>query len=163
MGRSFDFAHTERQRHYGPRFLSQLYKWGPSPWPLAWCDAVRRKTIDCGVFAAFAREIMRAKGMEVYPGQIVQRFDAVSTEHWRRRWQGERSAFQWIGEQHVYHEVVIVKTGPESAEIYDPTDGAWLDAADRGPGQVIAVRSEAPGTLAWGNHPLVNERWSDLT
>ncbi len=27
----------------GPRWLRQRYKWGPSPWPLYWCEAADRK------------------------------------------------------------------------------------------------------------------------
>lgn len=162
MARSFDFAVTERQAHAGPRFLSELYAWGPNPWPLSWCEAVRRKTIDCGVFAAFAREILRAKGLAAYPGQVVQRFDEQSTGHWQKLWAGESKAFAWVGETHVYHEVVIVRRGATGAAIYDPTDGCWLDPADRGPGALVAVRSEAPGVLSWGGMSLVNERWSRM-
>lgn len=162
MARSFDFLITEGQRLQGPRFLSERYEWGPSPWPLAWCDAVRRETIDCGVFAAFARTIFAAKGLEAFPGQIVQRFDGTATGHWRRRWREERAAFPWIGDEVVYHEVVVVRVAPGVAALYDPTDGAWMDPLDHGPGKILALRSEAPGGMAWGPYVLVSDQWSRL-
>ncbi len=38
----------------GPRWIRARYEWGPSAHPIHWCDAVKRKTLDCGALAALA-------------------------------------------------------------------------------------------------------------
>ena len=63
--RSMDFASTDGFMLSAPRWLTHRFGWGPTRWPISWCEAVRQKTIDCGIFAAFAREIFSAKGLAV--------------------------------------------------------------------------------------------------
>src|SRR5215210_2036228 len=46
----------------GSRWLRHRFTWGPSPWPIAWCQVVRRKVLDCGAFAALAHEIFSTRG-----------------------------------------------------------------------------------------------------
>src|SRR5215831_12528626 len=67
MGRSHDFASTDGLTFAAPR------------WPIAWCEAVKAASIDCGVFAAFALEIFRAKGIEAYSGQVLRTYAEEST------------------------------------------------------------------------------------
>lgn len=57
MARSHDFAATDGLDYTAPRWLTRRWRWGPTRWPIAWCEAVRAEAIDCGVFAAFAVEI----------------------------------------------------------------------------------------------------------
>src|SRR6187551_1969381 len=38
----------------GPRWLRKLFKWGPSQWPMHWCEAVKEKTLDCGELGALS-------------------------------------------------------------------------------------------------------------
>src|SRR3712207_2487200 len=40
----------------GPRWIRHKYKWGPSKWPIHWCEAVEQKTLDCGALASLAHE-----------------------------------------------------------------------------------------------------------
>src|SRR5215467_8611841 len=63
MARSQDFACTDGLTFAAPRWIARRWVWGPTRWPIAWCEAVKAEKIDCGVFAAFAREIFRAKGV----------------------------------------------------------------------------------------------------
>ena len=159
MAASYAFRHTDGTRIAAPTFLSRRYKWGPTTWPIAWCEAVRATVIDCGVFSAFARAIMSAQGAECYGAQVMQLFGPETTLHWRQRWAGQQRSFNWIDQDLVYHEVVILVTG-EEADVFDPSDGQWLSpAADAGYGAVVAIRSECPRSLAWGRHTLSMDQW----
>src|SRR5262249_45264690 len=150
MGRSYDYAASDRLAYAGPTWLINQWAWGPTRWPIAWCEAVRAKAIDCGVFTVFALEIFRAKGVEAYPGQVLRSETRESTAHWRRKWDSLPGAFNWIGEAAVYHEICVVRSGPGEARIYDPMKGIWLEPAiRRGYGAHIAVRAELPEALAW--------------
>jgi hypothetical protein len=163
MGRSHDFAATDGLAFAGPGWLTERYAWGPTRWPLAWCDAVRAKTIDCGVFSVFALEIFRAKGIEAFPGQVLRICAAERTTHWQHKWSAIPEAFNWIGPRFVYHEVNIVRVDGEDARVYDPTVGVWLDpAVQTGHGGHIAIRAELPVALSWGGHKLVNGQWTKL-
>jgi hypothetical protein len=163
MSRSLDFAATDGLMFAAPRWLTQRWKWGPTRWPIAWCEAVDAKAIDCGVFAAFAREIFRAKGIEAFGGQVLRTCAEATTAHWRARWTSLPGAFNWIGERTVYHEVCVVRVGPAEARVYDPTDGIWLEpTAFRGHGAHVAIRAEIPVALKWGPHTLVNGQWTEL-
>ena len=163
MARSHDFAATDGLDYAAPRWLTRRWRWGPTRWPIGWCDAVRAEIIDCGVFAAFALEIFRAKGVDAYPGQVLRTDVEESTVHWRHKWAAMPDAFNWIGRTAVYHEVCVVRAGPADARIYDPTSGFWLDpGVQRGHHALTAVRAEIPEALAWGPHRLVNGQWTEI-
>jgi len=160
MSRSHDFAATDGLAYAGPTWLTKRYTWGPTRWPTAWCEAVNARTIDCGVFAAFARAIFHAKGIDAHPGQVLREYAEESTTHWQDLWSSIPGAFNWIGARVVYHEVCIVPVGPGEARVYDPTDGVWLDpGVRRGHGGHIAIRAELPTAMAWGEHVLVHGQW----
>lgn len=163
MGRSFDFAATDGFGLTAPRWLASRYNWGPTQWPAHWCEAVRAETIDCGVFSAFAREILTAKGVEVYAGQVLRSYARESTTHWREKWAALPGAFNWIGDDVVYHEVCIVRTADNTCRIYDPTDGQWLDPDVAG-GHLghVAVRGAVPVSLKWGHHMLSHNQWTEM-
>jgi hypothetical protein len=159
MAASYAFRHTDGTAIAAPTFLSRRYKWGPTAWPIAWCEAVRANAIDCGVFSAFARAILSAQGVECYSAQVMQLFGPETTAHWRQRWADQPVAFNWIDKELVYHEVVIVVIG-DVAELFNPSDGQWLSpAAAAGYGAVVAIRSECPRSLAWGRHTLSMDKW----
>jgi hypothetical protein len=160
MASSFAFHSADGILLAAPTWLPRRYTWGPNPWPLAWCDAVRRKTIDCGVFSAFAREILSRRGIECYAGQIVQSFTESSYKQWRRYWADKPGTFAWCDDEFIYHEVVIVASA-KTGEIFDATKGRWISpAAVDGYGGVIAVRSECPRTLKWGPYDMHYDQWS---
>lgn len=162
MARSHDFAATDGLDYTAPRWLTRRWRWGPTRWPIAWCEAVRTEAIDCGVFAAFAVEIFRAKGLDAYHGQVLRNWPEESTAHWRQKWAAMPEAFNWIGTKVIYHEVCIVRFGPE-ARIYDPTYGCWLEPyLQVGHGAHIAVRGELPEAMSWGSHRLVNGQWTEI-
>jgi hypothetical protein len=163
MARSHDFASTDGSTFAGPRWLTKRWAWGPTRWPIAWCQAVKAETVDCGVFGVFALEIFRAKGVEAYAGQVLRTYSEESTTHWRKKWAAMPGAFDWIGSDVVYHEVCVVRVGEDRARVYDPTDGLWLEPdVHGGHGAHVAIRAELPVALRWGAHVLVNGQWTEL-
>jgi hypothetical protein len=163
MGRSHDYASTDGLTFAAPRWLTQRWTWGPTRWPIAWCEAVNAAEIDCGVFAVFALEIFRAKGIVAYPGQVLRTYVEESTTHWRHKWAGLPGAFDWIGARVVFHEVCVVQVAAHEVRVYDPTDGIWLEPGVRGGhGGHVAIRAELPVALDWGKHTLVNGQWTEM-
>ena len=161
MGRSYDFSSTDGLAMAGPRWITQRWAWGPTRWPIAWCEAVRAEVIDCGVFGAFALELFRAKGIDAYAGQLLRTCAEERISHWRRKWETMPTAFNWIGSRVVYHEVNVVRRAPNEAHVYDPTEGFWLEpAAQSGHHGHLAIRAEIPEVLRWGPHVLVNGEWT---
>jgi hypothetical protein len=163
MARSHDFTATDGFTYAAPGWLRRRWNWGPTRWPIAWCEATRAKSIDCGVFAAFAMEIFRAKGVEAYGGQVLRAAVEETIAHWRRRWSAVPGAFNWLGERVIYHEVCVVRVGPTEVRIYDPTEGVWLEPELRtGHGAHLAIRAEIPQAMTWGPHVLVGGQWTEI-
>jgi len=106
---------------------------------VAWCEAVKAETIDCGVFGAFALELFRAKGIEAYPGQLLRGCAEERISHWRRKWDAIPTAFNWIGTRVVYHEVSVVRTEA------DRSQRLWrFDAQGRNP-QIVLTKVKPIG------------------
>lgn len=147
-----------------PTWLSQLFTWGPSDWPISWCTLVKEEVLDCGVFAALAREVFTAQGHSVHPAQALLSYNATCTEHWRKLWQGgPKLSFPWIGKEIVYHEICVLEQPDGTARFYDSTWGSWYEAQPRlGFGSLLALRSECPRLLRWGNQTFKCGEWVEL-
>jgi hypothetical protein len=153
----------------GPRWLRAKYKWGPSPWPMHWCEAVKRKTIDCGTHAALALEAFRARGLTAFPAQLVQRYTEDATEQWRGKWEGEDVSCHWLDGEHIYHEAVALLVGEDEVRIWDSSAGSWVgQRQDGGYGSLTAVRIVAEGQygggdgLRWGERRLKPGAWVQI-
>jgi hypothetical protein len=153
----------------GPRWLRQKYKWGPSPWPMHWCEAVKRKTIDCGTHAALALEAFRARGLTAFPAQLVQLYSEEATEQWRGKWAGEDVACHWLDGEHIYHEATALLVGEDEVKIWDPSAGSWVGPRqDGGYGSLTAVRIVAEGHfgggdgLRWGERRIKPGVWVQI-
>lgn len=167
MHRSLVFSRTDRQSVQAPGWLRRHYKWGPVQWPLIWCEAVNLKTIDCGVFAAFAREILERAVMsdqEVFPAQIILDQPATYTSQWTGKWEPIVKEVSWIGDRHVYHEVcAVTEPGSYRIRIYDPTEGVWIEPIlERGINNVIGVTVRSPRMLNWGTLSVGLDQWQTL-
>ncbi len=170
--RSMEGWSSSQFRLNAPTWLSQHFNWGPSIWPISWCELVKEKTIDCGVFAALAREIFTAQGHDVHAGQCLLSYNDTCTNHWKQLWktkmpkredQRPGEVFHWVGDRVVYHEVCIIEMPGEEARIYDSTFGGWYEPLERvGFGALLSVRSECPRILKWGNKLLSCGEWVDL-
>jgi hypothetical protein len=154
----------------GPRWLRAKYKWGPSPWPMHWCEAVRRKIIDCGAHAALSREAFAARGLVAFPAQLVQRYSVDATEQWHSSWSEEQASCHWLDGEHIYHEVTALLAGDNEVKIWDGSAGSWLDPRQPGGGygSVVAVRIFAdpqfvtPDGFPWGMRRLQANAWNQL-
>ena len=69
----------------------------------------------------------------------------------------------WVSKNFVYHEICAVKTSDSRCELYDPTDGVWLDAdITKGHNGHFAVRVESSEVLQWQHQTLGGFQWVSL-
>jgi hypothetical protein len=153
----------------GPRWLREKYKWGPSPWPMHWCEAVKRKTIDCGAHAALALEAFAARGLTAFPAQIVQKYSEDATEQWRGKWAEEDVSCHWLDGEHIYHEVTALLVGEDEVKIWDASAGSWINPRQAGGyGSLVAMRIFAEGQwgggdgLRWGERRIKPGTWVQI-
>ena len=151
----------------GPRWMREKYEWGPSAWPLHWCEAVGRKVIDCGAHAALAHEAFVARGLTTYRAQFVQRYSVDATSQWRSKWGGEQVSDHWLTDDLIYHEGNALLVDEREVKLWDGSAGWWLNPRQRGGyGSVVAVRIFADGEDAkpfrWGEHDLVPNAWHQI-
>jgi hypothetical protein len=150
----------------GPRWLRHRYTWGPSRWPLHWCEAVERKTLDCGALAALSREVFAARGLTAFPAQFVQQYNSDAALHWQKRWDGDEASTHWVTEELIYHEGCAVVVSEREIKLWDASAGWWIGARQRGGyGALVALRVFAPGTGAsfkWGAHEIDANRWQRI-
>lgn len=85
--RSMEIGNFAQYQLRAPTWLSQRFVWGPSEWPISWCQLVKKHVVDCGVFAVLAREIFRAQGHQAHPAQVLLTYNPSCTGHWRDLWQ----------------------------------------------------------------------------
>jgi hypothetical protein len=166
--RSMEIGSSPHVKLKAPTWLSQLFTWGPSKWPISWCELVKEKVLDCGAFAALAREVFAAQGHEVYAAQALLSYNEACTDHWQKFWQKNSEnlsgvTFPWIGNEIVYHEVCLIVEPDSTARIYDSTFGQWYEPRQRvGFAALMAVRSECPRLIRWGDKIMSHGEWVDL-
>ena len=153
----------------GPRWLRQKYKWGPSNWPMHWCEAVQLETIDCGAHSALAHELFTARGLTAFPTQLVQLYSTHATDQWRGSWEAANSSCHWLDGEHIYHEATALLVEGDKLQIWDGSAGTWLNPRQRrGYGSVAAVRIFADGPLAqhpgfeWGEQRIRPNVWNPI-
>jgi hypothetical protein len=149
----------------GPRWLRVKYKWGPSPWPMHWCEVVKRKTIDCGAHAALSQAVFAARGLTAFPAQLVQRYSADATDDWRRSWSREDVSCHWLDGEHIYHEATALLVDADVLKIWDASAGTWLNPRQgSGYGSVSALRvfADPAGALRWGERRISANVWNQL-
>jgi hypothetical protein len=151
----------------GPLWITDRYPWGPSAWPLHWCEAVRSRQLDCGALASLAREAFSARGRVGLPAQLVLGVPKGTTSHWAARWEAAGCRTDWIVGDLAYHEACAVLEGT-GVRVWDPSRGAWLDPGGTGQVRVVAVRiapagrSPVPGGLRWGTVRIGPGAWQVL-
>ncbi|HEX2091317.1 MAG TPA: hypothetical protein VHG28_02900 [Longimicrobiaceae bacterium] len=149
--------------HGAPAWIRRRWEWGPTRWPLYWCEAVEAKELDCGAQAALTVEAFAARGVLALPAQLVQQYDVHSTPHWHSRWTACGASPTWTQDGLVYHEVcAVVRDG--RAEIWNPTVTSWVSPDDlQGYASVAAVRidrgSSAQSEVTWGSLRIPLDRW----
>jgi hypothetical protein len=152
----------------GPRWLRLKYTWGPSIWPIHWCEAVEQKTLDCGVLAALAQEVFAARGVRSYHAQFIQQYSEDATRQWARKWNGDGASVHWIKEDLIYHEGCAVVVRDQEVRLWDPSAGWWVNPKQSGGyGSLLALRVfatqlNAPTELIWGTRRIVTNQWQKI-
>jgi len=152
----------------GPTWIRRRWDWGPTRWPLHWCEAVEAKELCCGAQAALSIEAFRARGVDAVPVQLVQRYEAHDVPHWHSRWERGGANSAWAGsapatEAHVYHEAcALLEDG--ALRVWNPTASAWLPPEQlQGYASVVAIRvgGAVPDgrTGTWGSLRLALGEW----
>ena len=154
----------------GPRWLRANYKWGPSSWPMHWCEVVKLKAIDCGAHAALSREAFAARGLTAFPTQLVQRYSEDATEQWRCNWVEEEVSCHWLDGERIYHEATALLIADNEVKIWDGSSGSWVDARQPsgGYGSLVAVKVHADPQFVrhegfkWGDRRLLANVWNQI-
>lgn len=152
----------------GPRWIRQKYKWGPSKWPISWCEAVERKTLDCGALAALAHEVFTVRGLTSYPAQFIQQYDEDTTHHWQGKWSGEGASDGWIKEDLIYHEGCAVVSRGNEIKLWDASAGWWVNPKQFGGYggllglRIFAAQAKPSEGFNWGSHLIEPNRWQKL-
>jgi hypothetical protein len=166
---STDFSERGGASIYtGPRWLRQKFYWGASSFPIFWCEAVRKKTLDCGALAALAAEIFIARGVKTFRVQMVQRYSEASTSQWSNSWNDTDEQLRWMNDDLIYHEGCAIVTGDGEIKIWDASAGWWVDPRSKdGYGALLAIRLSAfnlPAdiTFTWGQHHFNALQWTKV-
>jgi len=149
----------------GPRWLRKKFKWGPSQWPIHWCEAVREKTLDCGALAALSHELFLARGVRSFSAQFILEFNDVSTSHWTQTWGAAGSCAPWISEGLIYHEGCAVAVGDHEIKLWDATATWWINPKQFGgyagllAARVFDPEALTPAVFTWGAHRVPANAW----
>ena len=153
----------------GPRWIRQRYAWGPTRWPISWCEALEEKTLDCGVLAALAQTVFLSRGVRSYTAQLIQRYTKADGKHWYRNWERNDAEVCWIKGELVYHEACAVVADGDQIRIWDPTASCWVNPKQfEGYGAVVALRvltsgASGIGQLTWGRRRITLNEWQHVT
>ena len=160
---AYDFAQLNGgDLRSGPRWLRARYEWGPSEWPIHWCDAVKRKTLDCGALACIAHTIFTDRGQTSFPAQFIQLYSEDATSQWQGKWDEKDVSTHWIDEDVIYHEGTALLTDGDELKLFDPSAGWWLNPRGTGGyGSLVAVRVFDPEgrSFRWGRHEIAANTW----
>jgi hypothetical protein len=163
---AFDFAQLNGgDLLTGPRWIREHSSWGPSAWPIHWCEAVDRKVVDCGVHAALAHEVFAARSLPAFRAQFVQRYSSDAAASWRANWKEKQVSDHWIDGDAIYHEGNAVLIGRDEVKLWDGSAGWWINPRqDAGYGSLAAVRIAAdsgsfPDGLRWGDRRIEVNQW----
>lgn len=163
---AFDFAQLNGGDILsGPRWMREHSTWGPSAWPIHWCEAVDAKIVDCGVHAAIAHEAFVARGVQAFRAQFIQRYSGDAAASWRQNWGKQGVSDHWIDGDAIYHEGNAVLVGKDTIKLWDGSAGWWINPrGSDGYGSLAAVRIEATmegfeDGLRWGERRLKLNRW----
>lgn len=158
-----------RDRRAPPAWLYEKFDWGPSTWPVYWCEAAEAESIDCGVFAAIARALLLARDVPAAAVQLVEKFNEKNVENWRARWTSDAAEVGWLSSPFCYHEAVGL-IDCNDLLIWDPLDQKRVTPLSTGKyGKVVFFRILEPrreksiGAIQWGNTEVDVGEWIDCT
>ena len=148
----------------GPRWLRHRFEWGPTRYPIHWCEIGKAKVLDCGVHAAIGQEVFIARGIKAFRAQMVQEYSESSAEQWQLTWQDRDAITTWLDGELIYHEGCAVVTGVGETKLWDPSAGWWMDPrTTAGYGSLRALRifaAAAAGPFEWDTHVIPVNEWT---
>jgi len=105
-------------------WMHDMYKWGPTRWPVKWSDFVHITHVDCGVFADLTQIAYTHCGFACARMQSIVVVKRSQVELWRKMWadEGLNPANWIIDENHVYHELVAFRHNDDTI-VFDSTEG----------------------------------------
>ena len=120
-----------------------------------------RDHLDCGGFAALAREILRQLDVASYPVQVIQRFPTTEIQHFKKFWERQDASPLWLGQNHVYHELCLVEIGAGRPPIlFDPSEGTIVeDISSESFGGIVALRALLSQPVSWAGRKLQGTDW----
>jgi hypothetical protein len=152
----------------GPRWLRERFNWGASSFPIYWCEAVRKKTLDCGALAALGQEVFTARGVKNYRVQLVQKFSEVATHQWTESWNNSSEPLKWVDRDLIYHEGCAIDLGEHRIKVWDASAGWWIEPkSSNGYGSLLAIRVSAFNPMSeicfsWGEYSIKSGEWMIL-
>jgi hypothetical protein len=149
-----------------PVWITIKYKWGPTRYPVYWCQIVKAEELDCGSLSAVIREIYRSRGVHTLPVQLILKYPVHIIEHYIAMWRRKGLPVNWIWGNYVYHEVVGVILDECEMKIYDPVENSWIKSSGHVErGRVAAIRISGEETcsyLHWENKYIELNKWHIL-
>lgn len=147
----------------GPRWLRQRFEWGPTRYPVYWCEISKKKELDCGMHAALAHEVFVSRGVKSFRTQLVQEFSHCAASQWESKWKSGSAVTAWIDKDLIYHEGCAVVSPQGELKLWDPSAGWWLDPKNTGGyGSLRAVRifaSSQEKPHSWGGRVIPPNEW----
>lgn len=153
---------SDGNKFAGPRWVRSRWEWGPTRYPIHWCDIGRAKVIDCGVHAAIAQEIFLARGVRAFRAQMVQEYSEHAAAQWQLQWEDRDAITTWIDNDMIYHESCAVETGG-GIKLWDPSAGWWIDpksATGYGALRALRIFVSTNEPLDWGGRALAANEWN---
>ena len=148
----------------GPRWLRQRFEWGPTRYPIHWCEIGKAKVLDCGVHAAMAHEVFLARGIRAFRAQMVQEYSEGAAEQWQLKWEDRDAITTWLDGGMIYHEGCAVVTYEGETKLWDPSAGWWVDPrTTSGYGSLRALRifaAAAAEPFRWDSHVVPANEWA---
>lgn len=149
-----------------PIWIREKYKWGPSKWPIYWCEAVESEFLDCGAQAALYHQSIRTRGINTFLTQMVLWHTEQDCDHWNRMWKQNEIVCNWISSPFVYHEVcTVLFEGQSTSQIWDPENNYWIDPHQGfGYNRPVAIRifSNQHSNIVWGKTEIECNKWVNL-
>jgi hypothetical protein len=125
----------------GPRWLRQRFNWGCSTFPIYWCEAIKRDTLDCGALAALSHEVFLSRGVKSLRVQLVQKFSKNATGQWTSNWHDGNTPLEWVHNDLIYHEGCAVVLPENQIKIWDSSAGWWIDCRNAALGIIFGASS----------------------
>jgi hypothetical protein len=123
--------------------------------------------LDCGGFAALARESFKAQGVVALPTQLIRLYSDEGSAQWKAGWENKGHPADWIYGACIYHEAVAIVQG-KTVQVWDPVENFWIDP-ELCPGyagtvaiRVIATLPELPCVLEWGRYHILVDSWRSI-